>query len=85
MTFSQSANVDDQNVAHEPLDYSSTQSYAQSGDDTDEIDPVWLSKVEGLFHTYADNPHALAAGFNELKIEYIQNRYGKKIKKANEQ
>lgn len=85
MTSPQSEHTNPQNLASDALvGAAPAQQQVQSTEDRDEIDPVWLGRVENIFHTYANDPHALAAGFSELKADYIQGRYDKKVKKASE-
>lgn len=53
-----------------------------TAEDTDDIEKSWIDRVEQLMDTYLEDPRALSEHFATLRSEYIMQRYGKSVKKA---
>ena len=55
---------------------------SSTAEDADDIEKAWIDRVEQLMGTYLDDPRALSEHFAALRSEYIMQRYGKSVKKA---
>ncbi|MDB5165952.1 MAG: hypothetical protein JWM37_24 [Candidatus Saccharibacteria bacterium] len=65
-----------------PSPVPASSSLPATAEDTDQIEPEWVHKAEQIVAKTQNDPYAQAQALNALKAEYMQKRYAKTVKVA---